>query len=126
MANFSGLANVRDDFRCSLCRQKSAFHCEHDTPYRDRLLGTYDQEKPVTITTNSRRESHRTGAHNHNNHHSTKNNGMHNANTGKHLNPIVDTRYQQGRRPDNNTAPNTNNYTKTNGQTKKNKSCVIL
>ena len=48
MATFSTLPAVRDDFRCSLCRQKNTFHCEHDTPYRDQLLGTYDQENKFT------------------------------------------------------------------------------
>jgi len=67
MATFSGLAVVRDDFRCSLCQRKNAFHCEHDTPYRDQLLGTYDQEKPRMSASNSRRESHRTSSHIHNN-----------------------------------------------------------
>lgn len=49
--------NIRDDFRCAVCRRKSAFHCEHDTPYRDELLGTYDsfpQERRSQITATRR------------------------------------------------------------------------
>jgi hypothetical protein len=129
MATFSGLPGVRDDFRCSLCRQKNTFHCEHDTPYRDQLLGTYDQEKPHIATTNSRRTSQRIGSHNNNsNNHSTRNNDMHNAHTGRNANSNSDARHQQGKRPDNNPVliTNANGSTGTYEQKKKNKSCVIL
>ncbi|CAF1027600.1 unnamed protein product, partial [Didymodactylos carnosus] len=33
---------IREDFRCAICRQKHVFRCEHDTKYRDQILGTYD------------------------------------------------------------------------------------
>lgn len=57
MPTYSTMAAVRDDFRCSLCRQKNTFHCEHDTPYRDQLLGTYDQEKGYHIQSHKPRVS---------------------------------------------------------------------
>lgn len=59
MPTYSGAPSVRDDFRCEPCRQKNAFHCEHDTPYRDQLLGTYDQDKSQFVPANSRRETQR-------------------------------------------------------------------
>lgn len=45
--------NVRDDFRCAICRRKRAFQCEHNTPYRDEFLGIDDsisQEESSPIT----------------------------------------------------------------------------
>ena len=44
----------RDDFRCGLCRQKGAFHCEHDTPYRDQYLKIYDETTSGAIPANGR------------------------------------------------------------------------
>jgi hypothetical protein len=127
MATFSGLAVVRDDFRCSLCQRKNAFHCEHDTPYRDQLLGTYDQEKPRMSASNSRRESHRTSSHIHNNNLSNHNTQQ-KVTTGKN----AGAPYQHGRKSETstvshtNTNPNSSDYVKTHEQKKKNKSCVIL
>jgi hypothetical protein len=152
-ATFSSLA-VRDDFRCSLCRQKSAFHCEHDTPYRDQILGTYDQEEQYVRTTNSGKASHRTGSHNnknstttsnqmhhtntgkashqtgshHNKNSTTTSNQMQHTNTEKNTNSKAGAQYQQVKRPEHNTLSNTNpnGSIKKHEQKKKNKSCVIL
>ena len=128
MATFSGLAPVRDDFRCSLCRQKNAFHCEHDTPYRDQLLGSYDQEKPHMGSKNSRSDPHR--KHSSNNHYndSTSNNKMQHINIGQNVNPNTDPRYQQSRKIENSpsTTPYSYDHTRINEKKTKNKSCVIL
>ncbi len=127
MATFSTFAPVRDDFRCSLCRQKNTFHCEHDTPYRDQLLGTYDQEKPYMISSNSRRESNRTRSHTNNYNNPPTNHRTQNTPTGRDMKSHADPRYEQGRRPDNSASPTPNQYyTEKNEQKKKNKSCVIL
>ncbi|CAF1459816.1 unnamed protein product [Adineta ricciae] len=32
-------SHMRTDFRCAICQRKNVFHCEHDTPHRDRFLG---------------------------------------------------------------------------------------
>lgn len=53
MPSYGGVQTVRDDYRCLMCRQKDVFHCEHDTPYRDRFLLAKEQE---------RRESNRNNA----------------------------------------------------------------
>lgn len=60
MDSFGGLAPVRDDFRCAVCQRKHAFHCEHDTPYRDQILGTYDRGQSQPRSSNSRRATQRT------------------------------------------------------------------
>ncbi|CAF1277652.1 unnamed protein product [Adineta ricciae] len=44
MALQSGSPSVRDDYRCSICRQQNAFRCEHDTRYRDQFLDNFGQE----------------------------------------------------------------------------------
>ena len=139
MATFYGLPSVRDDFRCSICRQKNAFHCEHDTPYRDQLLGLSDQANFRITTGNSRRHSQRTDL--------SKNTSldkqMQNTNTGQSVNASAGIRSRQDRKLDNkslptintnpNTYPNTNTHTTTNAydtiqmrEQKKNKSCSIL
>lgn len=59
MHGTAALPVLRDDFRCSLCRQKNAFHCEHDTPYRDQLIGSYDPEKPRVEPITNRKEPKR-------------------------------------------------------------------
>jgi hypothetical protein len=128
MATYSGLATVRDDFRCSLCRQKNAFHCEHDTPYRDQLLGTYDQVKPHMSASSSRRETHRTGSHVSNNTSLTSHNTTRKISTAHN----ADVRYQQGKIPENSTVSHTTidpvsyNYARTYEHKQKKKSCVIL
>jgi hypothetical protein len=123
--SFSGFAPVRDDFRCGVCRQKNVFHCEHDTPYRDRYLGAYEQEKPYMASTNSQRESHHSGSHNNKNH-STNSNGTQNTNNGRNVNAIVNSKYQPGNKSDNHSSANANGSLTTDEQKKKNKSCVIL
>lgn len=50
----------RDDLRCTLCRQRDAFHCEHDTPYRDIYLGIFDPKLPRNIVINTERSKPRT------------------------------------------------------------------
>jgi len=128
MATFSGLAPVRDDFRCSLCRRKNAFHCEHDTPYRDQLLGSYDQEKPYMGSKNSRRDPHLKPSSNSYYNDSTSNNNMQHKNTGQNVNLNTDPRYQQSRKSEISSSTNTYSYdhTRINEQKTKNKSCVIL
>jgi hypothetical protein len=136
MATLSGLAPVRDDFRCSLCRQKNAFHCEHDTPYRDQLLGSYYQEKPYMGSKNSRRDPHRKRASDNYYNDSTSNDNVRHANTdrnvnpntGRNVNPNTDPRYQQSRKTENTSPTNQYSYdhAKMNEQKTKNKSCVIL
>jgi len=131
MATFFGLPPVRDDFRCSLCRQKNTFHCEHDTPYRDQLLGTYEQEKSYMMSRNSRRDVQPAGLHNNNNK-PTNNRKIQNINIERNINSNARTQYQQVRRPENDSLsspdpnPNLNGSIRTNEQPKKNKSCVIL
>jgi hypothetical protein len=122
MATHSGLASVRDDFRCSVCRQKNAFHCEHDTPYRDQLLGTYNQ-----VTTTSRRDNHRTGSHVTNS--ASSYNATHTTSTGQSTN----ARHQQHGRIQENSAvshttinPVSYSHDGTYEQKKKKKTCVIL
>ena len=44
MASYGGVPGIRDDFRCLVCRQKSVFHCEHDTPYRDQYLSIVEEQ----------------------------------------------------------------------------------
>lgn len=123
MATFSSYSAVRDDFRCSLCRQKNTFHCEHDTPYRDQLLGTYEQEKPSTISTHGRRESHRSRSQENKYHNSSNNHTMQNTHNGH---PNGDPRYLQSNRPVNVTSPNQYQYPKTTEDKKQKKGCIIL
>jgi hypothetical protein len=115
MATFSDSVQGRSDYRCSICRQKSAFHCEHNTPYRDQFLDTYGQEKPY-----DQRDSQRTRSNQNNN--SANNNRMQNMNTGRNKNSNVDAQYRQNRRSYKNSFPNTNDSVKPK---KKKKSCVI-
>jgi hypothetical protein len=64
---------TRGDFRCALCRDKGCFHCEHDTPYRDQYLGTYDANTPANHRMNTRRAKSNDKMHNN----STHNSGRH-------------------------------------------------
>jgi hypothetical protein len=126
MATFAGLAPVRDDFRCSLCRQKNVFHCEHDTPYRDQLLGMYGQEKPHMTSANSRRQHHQRGSYNNNYNNLTNNYNMQHTNTERYRNSNTTAQYQQDGRHEKSSLSNTNTSYVTTNQQKKNKSCVIL
>ena len=45
MPSYGATPVMRDDYRCLICRQKDAFHCEHDTPYRDRFLDDKGRER---------------------------------------------------------------------------------
>ena len=123
MATFSGLAAVRDDFRCSICRQKSAFHCEHDTPCRDRLLGVYDAERFRFVTTNSRRNSQRKVSSKS----KSGNEKYPNINHGTHINSNMSTQSQNYQQPTNRPLPNANtNIPSKQNERKKGKSCTIL
>ena len=121
MATYSGLASVRDDFRCSLCRQKNAFHCEHDTPYRDHILGTYNQ-----VGGTSRRDQHRQGSH------VTNSASSYNARHKTSAEYQTNTRQQQGRIQENSAVshstvnPVSYSYDRTYEQKQKKKTCVIL
>lgn len=140
MPSFNGLPAVRDDFRCSLCRHKHAFHCEHDTPYRDQLLGSYDAERPEVAPTTSRRDSQRTRASNNTSSHSKKRNkattNSIRANSPTHHEaPAQSTDFESAREPqrssrrqDDYSAPNThrNNSIKEHEQKKKKGGCIIL
>ena len=111
MATLSGSTQERSDLRCSLCRQKNAFHCEHNTPYRDQFLDGYGQEKP-----HNQRDSHRKSSNTNN--YPVVNNRTHDIDSN------ADVRYQQGRRSDHNTFPNSNG-SKKQKKKKKKKACVI-
>ncbi|CAF1590216.1 unnamed protein product, partial [Didymodactylos carnosus] len=77
---------IREDFRCALCRQKNVFHCEHDTKYRDQILGTYDPSIPSS-TQSDQLASHRAlERQRHTRNNSSKNNGRF-----KKLPPIAST-----------------------------------
>lgn len=45
MPSYGGTTTMRGDYRCLICRQKDVFHCEHDTPYRDRFLVDKELER---------------------------------------------------------------------------------
>ncbi|CAF3364411.1 unnamed protein product [Rotaria socialis] len=133
MAVYSGLASVRDDFRCSLCQQKNTFHCEHDTPYRDQLLGSYDSSKPHSVSSISRRELQRTRpskttSASANTRHATpgqsstsksksKSKSKSHSISSSNSDPNASMRNQQSRKP---SIPNTNTNTNTNANTNTN------
>ncbi|CAF1114437.1 unnamed protein product [Rotaria magnacalcarata] len=146
MAVYSGLASVRDDFRCSLCVQKHTFHCEHDTPYRDQLLGSYDSSKPHSVSSNSRREPRRTRPSktpptSENTRHTTpgksstsksKSKSHSISSSNSNSNPNASMHNQQSRQP---SIPNTNPHANTNtnmqhsikrNEQKKKGGCTIL
>ncbi|CAF1355848.1 unnamed protein product [Rotaria sordida] len=49
MTNHVVQKETQRDLRCGICRQKGIFYCEHDTPYRDQYLGTFDATTPRNI-----------------------------------------------------------------------------
>ncbi len=127
MAAIPGLT-LRDDFRCSLCQRKNAFHCEHDTPYRDQLLGTHDQAQSSMSSTTDRRESRRIGSFNNNNN-STSNIRIQHTTTGRNnINSSANAKHQPDRKADHSALShaNSSDIVNTNEQKIKKKSCVIL
>jgi hypothetical protein len=127
MAALPGLT-LRDDFRCSLCQRKNAFHCEHDTPYRDQLLGTHDQAQTYMTSTTNRRESRRKDFFN-NNTNSTSNIHIQHSATGRNnINSSKTAKHQPDRKADHSALShaNSSDILNTNEQQKKKKSCVIL
>jgi len=115
MATFPDPVQGRSDYRCSICRQKNVFNCEHNTPYRDQFLDTYGQEKLY-----NQRDYQRTRSSNNN--YPASNYRMQNMNTGRNKNSNVDVQYRQNRRSYKNSFPNTNDSVKPK---KKKKLCVI-
>ncbi|CAF2510389.1 unnamed protein product [Rotaria sp. Silwood2] len=111
MTTNASYSDARGDFRCGLCRQKGAFHCEHDTPYRDIYLGTFDPNLLRNISINAEKPKNGTRMHN-----NLTSNSMH-SNAG--------AQYQQGKRLNNTSPPNKNTMKQTE-QDKKSKSCTIL
>ena len=111
MAVSSAYSSGRNDFRCAVCRQKNAFHCEHDTPYRDQYLGTYEYPSPnrkrraTEQQVNSQTRSHSNGqshsANGYNRQHQEYNGQM-------------------------SSKPTTTGSSKTSQPTKKSSSCAIL
>lgn len=121
----------RTDFRCGLCRQKGAFHCEHDTPYRDQYLASYDSNTPRTsVGSNNRRSKSETRTSTITNH--SVNNGGVRTQRQVHTNAAAPAgtgaRYEQNKYSNKTYVDDQHvNYsTKTNEQNKKSKSCVIL
>ncbi len=110
---------TRTDFRCLLCRRKNAFHCEHDTPYRDRYLGTYTDPS-------QNHNHHRRKSKNENSIHSNSINTGGNTERQQFSSKDSGIRYQQYQT----VHTGTNNYPKGSSKTfvkeKKSKSCVIL
>jgi hypothetical protein len=51
------LSFVRGDFRCGVCQRKNAFHCEHETPYRDKYLDFDTDERSQTNRTNDQQDT---------------------------------------------------------------------
>ncbi|CAF0942807.1 unnamed protein product [Rotaria sp. Silwood1] len=111
MTTTASYSDTREDFRCGLCRQKGAFHCEHDTPYRDIYLGTYDPKALRDIVIKTEKPKNETRMH-----HNLTSNGTH-SNTGD--------QYQQSRQLKN-TIPANRSPTKKIEQNQKSKSCTIL
>ncbi|UJR09231.1 hypothetical protein I4U23_013478 [Adineta vaga] len=101
---------MRTDFRCAICQRKNVFHCEHDTPHRDRFLGA-DVPETFRMDDNPRRLS-KTGNQIHNNENDTR------QRVGSH----TSARYHQEQRSD------MNGYksSQTHQTNQKSKSCVIL
>ena len=110
--------SVRDDFRCGLCRQKNAFHCEHDTPYRDQYLGVYDPSNPQSMPVNNRRAKSETATYK-----QPVSNGGINPERGRQVTNNRAAKYEQNQNMENITTTTT---TTTPQTTQKAKSCVIL
>jgi hypothetical protein len=110
---------TRSDFRCLLCRRQNVFHCEHDTPYRDRYLGTYDSNTSQNHNNHSRKSKNENTIH-----YNATNNGGSTARQQVNTNNAV--QYQQEQTFDTRTNINTNGSSKTFVQKKKSRSCVIL
>ena len=131
MDSFGGMAPVRDDFRCSVCQRKHAFHCEHDTPYRDQILGTYDRGENSMRSSNSQRRPKGKPYHNENNS-SVSYANKHSFDPAHNFNLNAEEGYSHERRTDDRygsiTYANPYNYnSKPKEQLKKkNRSCVIL
>lgn len=104
---------VRVDLRCALCQQKSAFVCEHDTPYRDQYLGIFDSNAPRDILINRQGSKNEPKTHDN----SISNGGM---NTGRQVNSNAgggDAQHQQQNinRQGAKSEPKTYNNSKSNG-----------
>lgn len=132
MDSFGGLAPVRDDFRCYVCRRKHAFHCEHDTPYRDQMLGTFDRGDDPIRSSNSRHRPKGKPYQNENNS-SVSYASKHSLNPAHNFNLNPDEGYSYGRRVDDHygsiayaNSYNYNSKPKEEQAKKKNRSCVIL
>ncbi len=107
---------TRTDFRCVLCRRMNAFHCEHDTPYRDRYLGTY-------IDPSENHNHHRRKSMNENSIHSNSINTGGSTARQRVSSKDGGIRYQTVHKANNNYP---NGSSKTFVKEKKSKSCVIL
>jgi hypothetical protein len=132
---------TRGDFRCAVCRDKACFHCEHDTPYRDIYLGTYDDTTPRNYVINTERSK---SEHKMHPNHAKHNSGSHTGRqpnstidaliTGRHGNSNTGAKYQHGKKLDHTTTTTTTTTTnhhndesvKTAAHNKNSKSCVIL
>ncbi|CAF0925973.1 unnamed protein product [Rotaria sordida] len=101
----------REDFRCGVCRQKGAFHCEHDTPYRDIYLGTFDPKELRNIVINTEKPKNRSKTYDNS--------------TSNGINSNTNVQYQQSKQFKTTSTTN-QNATKNIEQDKKSKSCTIL
>jgi hypothetical protein len=119
MPVYSDRPAVREDFRCGLCRQKNVFHCEHDTPYRDRYLGAYDQER-IDMDPNDQRRQPR-GRSGYNGSHAGPYDGMQSSRT-------TDAGFQSSRRSDGNSTAraSTHGHVKANEHHQKKKQCCVI
>jgi hypothetical protein len=111
---------TRDDFRCFVCRNKEVFHCEHDTPYRDQYLGTFNANSPRnTLIIRPRTTSESKNVN-------SKSNGG--TNPSRQIKSNVGARNQKNKKLDQkNTADNEADQTpEEDEETPKSKSCVIL
>jgi hypothetical protein len=111
---------TRDDFRCFVCRNKEAFHCEHDTPYRDQYLGTFNASSPRNTIIIRPKTTSASGNVN------SKSNGGTNPN--RQIKSNVGARNQKNKKLDQKTtADNEADQTpEEDEETPKSKSCVIL
>jgi hypothetical protein len=101
---------MRYDFRCNICRQKSVFHCEHDTPYRDQYLGISDENTSGPSLINSQRLKNETKT--------IENNGINQKRQGKSNAAGDHAHNQQDKKHENKIDANPEN--------KPTKSCTIL
>ena len=123
---------TRSDFRCVLCQRKNVFHCEHDTPYRDRYLGAYDINSSQNHNNRSRKSKDDNRIH----YNSTTNVGSTtrqqiNSNDGgsttrQQINTNDGVQYQQNQTLHTRTSTNTSESSKKHGKKKETKSCVII